>query len=163
MGLREVADARQRHLANGLRDGADADEHLHAFRDDGRHRAAVDGAHCDDRGIMRIEIAGHNRLQCHDEAGSRDDRIHRLVRNGAMAANALDDDGGNIDRRRDGPGPHHDLAFGLSRNVVEREELVAGEAREEPVLDHLHRPALVFLRRLEDQVNRAVEVLRSAR
>ena len=145
----------------GLRDGADADEHLHGLRDDGRHRAAVDGADRDDGRIMRIDIARHDRLQCHHEAGRRDDRIDRLVRNGAVAANALDDDGGDVDRRRDRAGLARGSGLPASPGRLWSAKTASqGKRREQTVLDHPHRTALVLLRGLEDQVHGAVEIPR---
>ena len=52
-----------------------------------------------------------------------------------------------------------DLAHGDVGPVVHAVDLVAGEALEETILHHLKRAACAFLARLEDEHDRALEVL----
>ena len=82
----------------------------------------------------------------------------RLVRQRAMASHPLDDDGEHVTGCGDGARLHHHLPLCLSRQIMQGKDAVAGKAGEQPILDHPHRAALVFLRRLEDQTHRAIEI-----
>src|SRR5690606_17416413 len=69
-----------------------------------------------------------------------------------------DDQAAFVDRCHERPLADEDLAEGKARIIVETEYGVAWEALEEAVLDHQLGAAEILLRRLEDEMDRAVEI-----
>lgn len=118
----------------------------------------MERAHRHHRRVERMDVARHDGLQRHDDGSAADDGVQRLLRLGAVAADTVDRDARLVDRRHDRPFAQRELAEGQVRLVVEREDGVAGEFLEQPLLHHDLRPAEILLRRLEDQVHRAVEI-----
>ena len=82
------------------------------------------------------------------------------LRHRRMAALALHRDGELGRRRHDRARPRRELADRQARHVVHAEHLFDGEALHHAVLDHLVAAAAAFLRRLEDDRDRAGEIAR---
>ena len=114
----------------------------------------ADGHH---RHGLRIDVAGDDGLKCHHEAGRRDDRVGRLVRHRAVPADAGQRDGGVIARRHRRPFPERQLTLRQAGHVVHGEDGIAGIPVEQPVLHHAQGAATALFRRLEDEVQHAVE------
>ena len=75
----------------GCRSGAKDGEWLPGgFWDHVRFDAGVDRADGEYGGVLRIDLAGDQSVQPGDNAGSQQDRIHALVRHGAVGAFAPD-------------------------------------------------------------------------
>ena len=109
-------------------------------------------------GSMRIDVARYHGLESDHQAGRGNDRIDRLLRDGTVATKSPHSDAHDVDGGRDRAGPDDDLARLLARYVVKRKDRIAGESLEQAILDHAQGTALVLLRWLEDQVDRAIEV-----
>src|SRR5438045_8939278 len=77
-----------------------------------------------------------------------------------MTTHTLDRDPCHIDGRHHGAGLDLHLAGRRSRPVVKGKHAVAGETPEQSLLDHPLRSAHILLRRLKDEMNDAVEIVR---
>ena len=111
-----------------------------------------------DRGVHRIEVARHDRLQRGDDVRADHHRVDAVMRHGAVRAHALDDDledviGGHHRAGADGEAADRD-----ARDVVHAVDAVDRELVEQPLLDHDPAAALVLLGRLEDEIDGAVEI-----
>ena len=87
-------------------------------------------------------------------------RIDARLRPRAVRADALDMDVEERPARHHGAGPDREFADREPRMIVHAEHRVAREAAEQVVLEHRARAAQSFFGRLEDEVDRAVEVAR---
>ena len=82
------------------------------------------------------------------------------MRHGAVRANALDDDFEDVVGGHHRAGADGELADRDARNVVHAVHALDRKLLEQPLLHHHAPAALVLLGRLEDEVDRAVEILR---
>ena len=146
----------------------------HRLLAEGAHRAAqhgllrddvvgVAGMHLGDRDHRRIErrhVARHHALQGRDDLGGDDHRIDAALRPRAVCALAGDMDIEQAAARHLRAGADGELADIELGPVVHAEDLLAGELLEQPVLDHRLGAAAALLRRLEDEMDGAVEIAR---
>src|SRR5436305_11021321 len=89
-GLGDALDGGEDVLPDLLLVGADGDLQLHLVRDDVVLVAAVNRAHRDDRRVLRVLLAGADRLQRQDRAGGDHYWVDGRLRRGAVAALAVD-------------------------------------------------------------------------
>lgn len=82
------------------------------------------------------------------------------MRHRAVAADALDRHFRRVDSCHHSTGLELHLPGCGARPVVEGKHRIAGKAMEQSLLDHPLRPAYIFLRGLEYQMHRALEVAR---
>ena len=80
------------------------------------------------------------------------------MRQAAVTAHAVQRDGGVVGRGHGRAAAEDQLPLRDARHVVHGEDRFAGEALKQAVFHHLQRAAAAFFGRLEDQVQRAVEV-----
>src|SRR5690606_11439515 len=80
-----------------------------------------------------------------------------LVRPRRVPTLAAQDDLEIVFRRHDRPDARLELADRKARRVVQAVDLVEGETREEPVVEHGERAPAPFLGGLEDEAHGAVE------
>ncbi|MNN29482.1 hypothetical protein D3C81_1430860 [compost metagenome] len=113
----------------------------------------------DHRGIDGALVAGNDPLQRRDDLRGGEDRVVAIVRHGRMRALAAHDDAEFIARCHQRAHARAESADRHAGPVVHAEHRIAGETREQPVLDHFARAAAAFLGRLEEQVNGAIEGL----
>mgnify|MGYP002621741539 CR=1 FL=1 len=114
----------------------------------------------DHHGVQRMGVAAGDGLQrIHDLRGGHHG-IHPHMRHRAMRALALHGDLENVEGGHHRPGPHGHLADIEAWPVVHAIDLLDREFLEQPVLDHDAAAAFILLRRLEDEIDRAVEILR---
>ena len=158
-GLRDaLGDAVDRllHLRAHRRPvGAHGAAHHHAPRDLVRRHPALDRAHGDDGGLQRIDVAGDDRLQRHQQVARRHHRVAGEMGQRGVAGMAVDRDGDARAGRHHRPVMHRDGARIEPRPVVEAEDALHREAVEQAVREHGARPAAALLGGLEDEMHGA--------
>jgi hypothetical protein len=153
----DVTFDRAHHLA---REGAHRAAEFGRLRD---HVVGVAGQDARDRQhgrIQRRHVARHDALQA-----DRDLRGHQRRVDAGLGPRAVRPTAGDADVEERAAGHHrpalHVEAAHLQLGpVVHAEDGVAGETREQAVVDHRLGAAQAFLGRLEDEVHRAVETFR---
>ena len=110
-------------------------------------------------GIERIDPARHDGLQGQNDMGAHDDGVDGRLWPCRMAADAIDVNCELIRRRIDVAGDRRELADRYGEIVMGAEDHVARKPVEQALLDHDAAAARPFLRRLEDEVDGAVEIL----
>ena len=120
--------------------------------------ASVDHGHRDHCRLDRALVARDDGLQgLHDCARHRH-RVDAHVRQRGMGALAADRDLELVRTGEDRARPHADLPDRHARPVVRAEDGLHREFLEQAFLDHLACTAAALFSRLEDQIDRAVEV-----
>ena len=109
--------------------------------------------------IHRIGVAADDGLQRHHDLRADHHRVDALMRHGAVRTLAFDGDLENVVGGHHRAGADGELADRNARDVVHAVDLLGGKLVEQPFLDHDPAAALVLLRRLEDEIDGAVEVL----
>ena len=156
---RDLLDLPLDHVLHRLLEGADGAAQ-HAFlRDDVPGVAGMDLRGRDDRGVHRIDVARHDRLQRRHDVRAHHDRIDAVMRHGAVRAHALHHDLEDVVGGHHRAGPHREAADRDARHVVHAVDALDRELLEQPLLDHDAAAALVLLGGLEDEIDGAVEVL----
>ena len=108
-----------------------------------------DGEHAEGLGI---EFAADDRLEREDARGRQEDRVHRLIRVGRVAAEATDQEIDRLRSRRGRPLGEEDGTLRLPGRDVEGErEVGPADAVVEPVGDHRGGPRDPLLGGLADQ------------
>jgi len=119
----------------------------------------MDIADADYGRIEGSDIAADDALQAEHEMGLGIGDVGREMRLGAaMSANAPESHGPAVGCRQHRPVAGSEARGCHARRVVQAVDGIAGEALEQPVLQHRDRTAATFLGRLEDQVQRAAEI-----
>ena len=113
-----------------------------------------------DSRFQRIGLTRHQRLQPDHGMRHHKTGIDGGVGHGGMSAAPGYGHVETIERRQGRPWTHRRLADRNQRHVMERIDLVAGKALEQPVLDHRPPAAEPFLRRLENHNGGAREIAR---
>ena len=111
-----------------------------------------------DRGVHRIDVARHDRLQRGHDVRADHDRVDAVMRHGAVRADALHHDLEDVVGGHHRARAHGEVADRDARPVVHAVDALDRELLEQPLLDHHPAAALVLLGRLEDEIDRAVEV-----
>ena len=111
------------------------------------------------RGVHRIDVARHDRLQRRHDVGAHHDRVDAVMRHRAVRAHALHHDLEDVVGGHHRARTHREAADRDARDVVHAVDALDRELVEQPLLDHDPAAALVLLGRLEDEVDGAVEVL----
>ena len=120
--------------------------------------ARVDHGDRDDARVDRFFVAADDGLKgLHHLAGHRH-RVDAVVRQGGVAAFAMDGDFEFVARRHDRARAERELSERQTRPVVHAKHRLHGELGEQTVLDHFTGPTPAFFGRLEDEIHRAVEV-----
>ena len=185
LGFRRTVDGRRIIAAEfevdgaieGLRHGArhflhaplDQVEHFHGERPhraaqpdfvwhDIRGVAAVELRHGDHGGVDRPLVARDDALQRRHDLRAREHRVAAVVRHGRVRALAAHGDLEFVARCHQRAGRGAERADRHARPVVHAEHGIAREPVEQAVLDHLAGAAATFLRRLEDQMDGAIEI-----
>ena len=110
--------------------------------------------------VDRVDPAGNQGLQGAHHLRAHDDRVDREVRPRGVPAAAGDGDLDHVGGRVHRAGDHRHLAHRQEAVIVGAEHPVAGEAVEQPLLDHYPAAAAALLCGLEDEVHGAVEIAR---
>ena len=136
-----------------------------AAQDDffGNHVPGIARVHLGDGhhgGVERADRAAGDRLQCCDELRARNHRVAPQLGQGGMGAGAGQRDLEYIERCHDRAGADREFTRRYARHVVHAVDRFHREFVEQAFLDHHAAAAFVFLRRLEDEMYRAGEVLR---
>src|SRR5208283_3790499 len=112
---------------------------------------AVDRTHGNNGRILRINFARHDGLPAYDGSSGDHDRIDRLLRGRAVAANSIHRNVYRIGIRRAEARCVADFAGRQSVAVVHRKnEVWLGKARKQAVFDHGLGATDTFLGRLSD-------------
>ena len=112
------------------------------------------------RRVLRAHVARHDGLQRGGDIGRDDHRVDAGFGPRAMRALALDADVPGSTAGHHRAGADGELARLQARPVVHAEDGIAGELVEQPVGQHGVGATQPFLGRLEDEMHRAVEILR---
>ena len=121
--------------------------------------AAIEGADGDDACVIRRNLARDQRLKRCDDARGHDDRVFRVLRIRAVAADAGNLDVDAVDIRHHIAGTDAKLTSRKRGIVVQTDDMIGlGEAREQAVLDHAERAEADLLRGLSDHDQRALPV-----
>ena len=145
-------------VAHGLIQGADGAVQGGVVRNDVTGAAGVELRDAQHGGGQRVGAAGHDALQRQHDVRADDHRVYAAVRTRCVAAAGLDADPETV------AGGGHLASRGLHganwqrRVVMGAKHHVAGEAVEQPFLDHHAPAAAALLGGLEDEVDGAVEV-----
>ncbi len=115
--------------------------------------SALKGGYRDNRSIRRIGIAGHNRLQRHDQLTCDKRRVDRVMRRRAVAPLAMDRQRKHVRRRPQRPRLHDDLIVRKPAPQMQTIRRSRSWRIERAVLDHRHRAAQPLLRRLKNQLD----------
>ncbi len=110
-----------------------------------------------------IDIARHHRVEGEDQLGGNQHHVHRLVRQGGVAARALERDVELVGRRHDAAGPRGEAADRQAGQIVQAVDLLDAETLHQAVFDHSPAAGAALLGRLEDQHRGAGEWRVSAR
>ena len=159
----DFGDALPGQLAYLLLEGAQRPPDMDVLRDDVVPGAALDHAYPDHRVVKGVDAAGDHRLQRRDDIGGRHNGVLDQVGGGGVAACAVQV---QVDGVRAGVGwaaagdqaAHRVAVVGVQAG----HKVHRGVVPKDPLPDHiLGAPALgaVFLRRLEDQLYIALELL----
>jgi hypothetical protein len=136
------------HLGTGAADGPLQDGLL---GDDVGGAPRLHTADGDHGGVSGIDLARNQCLDGRDQKAGDDDRIHGLVRPGAVATLALHMDGEAVRVGRDDAVGDHDFADAVTAGDVTAED--GGYALEPPRSNDDLGTAAAFLRRLEDEAD----------
>jgi hypothetical protein len=140
----KTAGAGERHVAR---------YHVHSV-------AAVDLGEAEHNGGERIDRAADDRLRLGNEAAGGHERVVAEMRHRRMRPGPAQRDGEIIARRHLRPNARGERAERQAGPVVKRENILGRKAVEQALVDHALAAAVVFLRRLEHEMDRAVEVAR---
>ena len=112
------------------------------------------------RGLQRIDVARHDRLQLVDDLGADQDGVDAQMRPRRVAALAFDLDRDVIGRRHDRTRADGEFADRQAGQIVHAVDFLDAEAVDQAVLDHGLAAGAALLRRLEDHHRGAVEIAR---
>src|SRR6185369_11324633 len=140
------------------REGAHGALQLAAVGHDIGGLPAMDHRYRNDPRVDRLLVAADDGLERLHHLAGDGHWIDAVVRQGRMASLAADSDLEFVARSHDRPRTHREFPDRIAGPVVHAEYGFHRELLEEAVLDHLARAAAAFFRRLEDEVDRAVEV-----
>lgn len=155
--LCEFVDALLDALAVLRRQAANRPLEPRGFGDDVPGVAALDVRDRDEARMCRVDVARDDALRRRDEARRHDDRVRAALWMCRMRALAAERHRELVDRSR-----HSARADAERADIVDRRGVQAEDGLhilEHTCLHDLARTARRFLRRLEDQVNRAMEIL----
>ena len=138
--------------------GANPDLQARFTGNNGGERPGIERTNRDHGGIMGINIARDDGLERQHNSRSSNNGVRRHVRQCAVSAQALYRHFNNINRSRNGPGPNGNLPRFITRNIMERENRIAGKALEQPLFDHALSPAHIFFGRLKNQVHCSIKI-----
>ena len=129
------------------------------LRDDVPGVAAVDLRDADHTGVERMEVARDDGLQRADRVRDEQHRVLAGVGHRRVRALAGRDDLEDVERAHERSRAHREGARRLLRPVVHPVDRAHRKPVEEPFRDHHATAAFVLLGRLEDEIERPVEVL----
>ena len=111
-----------------------------------------------DAGLQGIDGAAGDGMQGADEIGGDHHGVDALMGHGGMGAQAPNDDLEGVEGGHHGPRPDGERAGGPPRPVVHAVDGLHGELLEQALVHHHPAATLVFLGRLEDEVNGSLEL-----
>ena len=156
---RDLFDLLLDHVLDRLFERADRAAQYAFLRDNVPGIAGMDLRRRDDGCVHRIEVARHDRLQRRHDVRTDHDRVDAMMGHGAVRTDAFHDDLENIVGCHHRAGTDGETANRNARDVVHAVHAFDGELLEQPLLDHDAATAFVLFGRLEDEVDRTVEVL----
>jgi hypothetical protein len=112
LGAGDALDALQQFFARGVRKRADSQLHVHFVGNDIVLEAAIERANCHNACVIGRDFARDQRLQRRDDAGGRYNGVLRVLRIGAMPADAGHLDVDAVDIRHDIAGTDAKLSGG---------------------------------------------------
>ena len=130
------------------------------LRDDVVGVARLEHADRHHRGLQRIDIARHHRLQLVDDLGADQNGVDALLRPRRVAASAFELDRNVVGRRHDRTRADGEFADREAWKIVHAVDLVDGKAGDQAVFHHGLRAGAALLRRLEDHHRGAGEIAR---
>ena len=131
---------------------------LHIVRDHIMRAASLENRHADHRGIHWRHTPSDNGLQRLDNGRAAGDRINAGMRLGRVAAAPADGHGEFIGIGHTDPAMDAGMPLVHRRPVMHSPDGPHVEFAEQPVLDHRQATAAAFFGRLEDEIDRAVEI-----
>ena len=147
-------------IANFWRKPARGAEHPHGLRDHIEGMPAIDMANGDHARFDGFHIARDNGLQRLHNGGGHHNRVRAIMRHGAMRPFSRDIHFQIGDRRHHRAFAPQESAFRRARPIMHAENTFHREARKQPFLHHQFAAGQVFFRRLENHINRAIEIAR---
>ena len=112
----------------------------------------------DDAGVLRMEIARHDRLQRMDRMRGEEHRILALIGHRGVRTLAGRDDFKNVICAHQRSRAHRERAGRKPRPIVHAEYRASRKAFEQSLLHHHAAATLVLLRRLKNEIRGAVEI-----
>ncbi|MNY50008.1 hypothetical protein D3C86_1854800 [compost metagenome] len=116
------------------------------------------GAHSDHRRLLRIRIARHNTLQCHDNCPSSKYGVNGFMWHSAMPARTINSNFNRIGGGHERSGPKTQLPYWQPRHVVHTEQRITGKSLQETIIQHFLRAPIAFFGGLKDDHQRTVEL-----
>ena len=112
----------------------------------------------EDRGLLRIDVATDDRLECLRERYGNHHRVNRLLRHGAMRAATYN---GDVETARRGHGDTrrgtNPSGFGVGP-IVDGVDFLAGKSVEQAIFHHRGGAAQTLLGRLKDHMHPPGEI-----
>ena len=139
-------------------EAADGAAQQYAFRNHVPGMAGVNLRHAHHGRIAWVQVAADHGLQGLHQLRGGDDGVHPLLRHGGMATVAADFNFKAAGAGHDRAGHHCHLADRNARPVMQAEHRLHRKLLEQAVFDHHGGTAFRFLRWLENEHHRAVEI-----
>ncbi len=154
----DLAHALLDHVEHLQREGAHRAAQLAVIGNHVDRFAGIDHRHRNDTGIDRLLVAADDGLERLNHLAGHRNRVDAVVRQGRMAALAGDPDFELVARGHHRTGAHGELPYLITRPVVHAEHRFHRKLVEQAILDHLARATAALFGRLENQVDRTIEV-----
>ena len=149
--MQTFVDAFQEQAAHLRLKAADRPLQDRALRNHIACVSAMKCANCDYRGIGRIRVSGHDRLQRDNQLTGDKRGVDRVVGRGAVAAFSKDCQCKHVGRRPKRPRLDNNLIIWKPTPQMQSVGRRRLRRLERTVFDHGHRAAQTFLGRLKDQ------------
>ena len=146
------------HVQNSSAESTDSALQLAHIRHHIGGFARVNHRHRNDRRLDRFFVARHDGLESHDHLTRHRHGVDPVVGQGGMATLAVNGDFEFVAGGHHRSGAHRKRAAWVTWPVVHAKHGVHGEQIEQSVLDHGSGPTATLFSRLENQVNRSVEI-----
>ena len=156
----EGLDPRPDLRAHCLGERAHRAAHGHGLRQHVERIAGLQSADRNHGRLHRIEVARHDALQGDDHVARHQHAVDGVLRQGRVAAAALDGEGEAVGGGHDRAGPDREGADRHAGDVVHPVDRLDPEPLHQAVLDHRLAAAAALLGRLEDHHRGAIEVTR---
>ena len=157
LGVNQLGDAFLQQDANIAVQRAHAQAQRCGLRDHVVGHARIERADRDDGHLLRVDVAGHDALQAHDDGRARHHRVSGHMRHGAVPTFAVQGDG-DVVRGRHGRAVAQDqVALRVGGHVVHGKDGITRKLLEQAVFHHLLGPTQAFFCGLKNQVDGARE------